>query len=99
MESTLLEHPAIAEVAVVPERDPEGLEKPIAHVVLKAGCDADAPMEEVQRQFTKERLAPYKCPRAFYFVAELPKTASGKIQRFKLRRKDFPAGNSRRPQP
>ena len=88
----MLEHPAIAEVAVVPERDPAGLEKPIAHVVLKAGCDADAPMEEVQRQFTKERLAPYQCPRAFYFVSELPKTASGKLQGFKLRRKDFAEG-------
>ncbi|OFW36313.1 MAG: hypothetical protein A3J28_17900 [Acidobacteria bacterium RIFCSPLOWO2_12_FULL_60_22] len=68
-------------------------------MVLKAGCDAGAPMEEVLRQFTIERLAPYKCPRAFYFVSELPKTASGKLQRFKLRRKDFATGNSRRPQP
>ncbi|MBI4464423.1 MAG: benzoate-CoA ligase family protein, partial [Acidobacteria bacterium] len=85
VESTLLEHPAVAEASVVAERDQQGLEKPVAYVVLKAGGQTAAQMEHELREFTKNRLAPYKCPKAFYFVSDLPKTASGKIQRFKLR--------------
>ncbi|MCH7978055.1 MAG: benzoate-CoA ligase family protein [Acidobacteria bacterium] len=85
VESTLLEHPDVAEVSVVPERDPGGLEKPIAYVVLKTGSQGGAPMEQELRQFAKQHLAPYKCPKSFYFVPDLPKTATGKIQRFKLR--------------
>ena len=85
VESTLLAHPAVAEASVVAERDQEGLEKPIAYVVLKSGLAADAAMEQALRAFARERLAVYKCPKTFHFVSELPKTATGKIQRFKLR--------------
>ena len=85
VESTLLEHSAVAEVSVVPERDAGGLEKPIAYVVLKSGLQGGAPMEEQIRQFAKQHLAPYKCPKSVHFISELPKTATGKIQRFKLR--------------
>jgi len=90
VEGTLLEHPAIAEVSVVAEFDAAGLEKPIAYVVLKVGFEAGETMEHELRNFTRERLAVYKCPKAFRFVDELPKTASGKIQRFKLRMQGAP---------
>lgn len=85
VESTLLAHPAVAEASVVAERDEQGLEKPVAYVVLKAGFEANDGMAQQLRSFTRERLAVYKCPKAFHFVSELPKTATGKIQRFKLR--------------
>ena len=85
VESTLLAHPAVAEASVVADRDEQGLEKPVAYVVLKSGVSADESTAEQLRAFTRERLAVYKCPKAFLFVSELPKTATGKIQRFKLR--------------
>jgi acyl-coenzyme A synthetase/AMP-(fatty) acid ligase len=85
VESALIEHPAVAEASVIAERDATGLEKPIAYIVLKTGFEADPSIEQQLRQFTRERLAVYKCPKAFHFVPELPKTATGKIQRFKLR--------------
>lgn len=90
VESTLLEHPAVAEASVVAERDSEGLEKPIAYVVLRSGFQPGESLQHELRQFTKGRLAPYKCPKAFYFVADLPKTATGKTQRFKLRLQGAP---------
>jgi len=85
VESTLLAHPAVAEASVVAERDGQGLEKPIAYVVLKAGHEASDRITHELRSFTRERLAVYKCPKSFHYVKELPKTATGKIQRFKLR--------------
>jgi acyl-coenzyme A synthetase/AMP-(fatty) acid ligase len=85
VESVLLEHAAVAEASVVAERDVQGLEKPAAHIVLKNGFAADAKMVADLRQFASSRLASYKCPRIFHFTPELPKTATGKIQRFKLR--------------
>jgi benzoate-CoA ligase len=77
----------VAEASVVAERDGQGLEKPIAYVVLKSGHSPDDGMAQELRSFTRERLAVYKCPKSFHFVTELPKTASGKIQRFKLRQR------------
>ena len=65
--------------------DDEGLTKTRAYVVLKSGASAD---ETELKAFVKERLAPYKYPRRIDFIAELPKTATGKIQRFKLREKE-----------
>ena len=62
--------------------DAEGLTKTKAFVVLKAGASAD---EAELKAFVKDKLAPYKYPRLITFVTELPKTATGKIQRFKLR--------------
>ena len=85
VESTLLAHPAVAEASVVAERDRAGLEKPIAYVVLKSGHEAGDGMAKQLRDFVRERLAVYKCPKSFHFVKELPRTATGKIQRFKLR--------------
>ena len=82
VESTLMQHPAVLESAVVGHEDTDGLIKAKAFVVLKPGQSASA--AELQA-FVKAQLAPYKCPRVIEFLTELPKTATGKIQRFKLR--------------
>ena len=82
VEATLVKHPAVLEVAVIGIEDDEGLTKAKAFVVLKPGQHAD---EAALKAFVKDRLAPYKYPRLIEFLGELPKTATGKIQRFKLR--------------
>jgi benzoate-CoA ligase len=82
VESTLVQHPAILEAAVIGKQDSDGLTKTKAFIVLKAGQRLT--QDEV-KDFVKNRLAPYKYPRFIQFVAELPKTATGKIQRFRLR--------------
>jgi benzoate-CoA ligase len=82
VESTLVQHPAILEAAVIGKADTDGLTKTKAFIVLKAGQSLT---EEDVKVFVKERLAPYKYPRFVEFIAELPKTATGKIQRFRLR--------------
>ena len=82
VESTLIQHEAVLEAAVIGVTDDEGLTKTKAYVVLKSGQSAtDAEL----KAFVKDRLAPFKYPRVIEFIAELPKTATGKIQRFKLR--------------
>ena len=82
VEATLVQHPAVLEAAVIGVPDAEGLTKTKAFVVLKPGAHAtDAEL----KAFVKDKLAPYKYPRQIEFVADLPKTATGKIQRFKLR--------------
>ena len=85
VESTLQQHPAVLEAAVIGIPDAEGLTKTKAFVVLKPGQQAD---EAALKAFVKERLAPYKYPRLIEFIDELPKTATGKIQRFRLREKE-----------
>ena len=85
VEATLVQHPAVLEAAVIGRQDAEGLTKTKAFVVLKAGASAD---EAELKTFVKDRLAPYKYPRFIEFVADLPKTATGKIQRFKLRERE-----------
>jgi benzoate-CoA ligase len=82
VEATLVQHPAILEAAVIGKTDAEGLTKTKAFVVLKPGQALD---EDGVKAFCKAHLAPYKYPRYIEFVQELPKTATGKIQRFKLR--------------
>ena len=77
-----MSHPAVLEVAVIGAKDADQLVKPKAYVVLKSGANATA--VELQAH-VKQHLAPYKYPRWIAFVGELPKTATGKIQRFKLR--------------
>ncbi len=82
VEATLVQHPAVLEAAVIGVPDAEGLTKTKAFVVLKPGATAtDAEL----KAFVKDKLAPYKYPRQIVFVTDLPKTATGKIQRFKLR--------------
>ncbi len=82
VEACLMTHVAVLEVAVIGSPDADGLIKPRAYVVLKSGQSASV---EVLRAHVKHHLAPYKTPRWIEFVQELPKTATGKIQRFKLR--------------
>jgi benzoate-CoA ligase len=85
VESTLVQHPAVLEAAVIGVNDADGLTKTKAYVVLKA--DAKASEDEL-KAFVKDRLAPYKYPRQIEFITELPKTATGKIQRFRLRERE-----------
>jgi benzoate-CoA ligase len=82
VESVLVAHEAVLEAAVVAKEDREGLTKPCAFVVLKPGCVVSG--QDLQRH-VKSRLAPYKYPRWIEFVTALPKTVTGKIQRFRLR--------------
>ncbi|MHB8419077.1 MAG: benzoate-CoA ligase family protein [Myxococcales bacterium] len=85
VEQAIAAHPAVLEAAVVGHPDGEGLIKPKAFVVLKGGSPGSEALAAELKAFVKERLAPYKYPRWIEFVAELPKTATGKVQRFKLR--------------
>jgi len=85
VEATLMQHPAVLESAVIGVQDAEGLTKTKAYVVLKQGQQADA---QALQAFVKQRLAAYKYPRFIEFIDELPKTATGKIQRFRLREKE-----------
>jgi benzoate-CoA ligase len=89
VEATLVQHPSVLEAAVIGAPDADGLVKTKAYVVLKGGASADE--GELQR-FVKDRLAPYKYPRTIEFIAELPKTATGKIQRFRLREREAGGG-------
>jgi len=82
VEAALVGHPAVLEAAVVGKEDEQKLVKPKAYVVLKPGTKAS---EDELKAYVKEKLAPYKYPRWIEFANELPKTATGKIQRFKLR--------------
>ena len=85
VESTLISHPAVVECAVVAKADQSDLYKPKAFVVLKPEYEPSAAMEQELIQYAREKMADYKRPRWVEFVEELPKTATGKIQRFKLR--------------
>jgi benzoate-CoA ligase len=85
VEATLVQHPAVLEAAVIGVIDADGLTKTKAFVVLIDGQNAD---EATLKAFVKDKLAPYKYPRQIAFVSDLPKTATGKIQRFKLREQE-----------
>jgi 4-hydroxybenzoate-CoA ligase len=84
VDSALITHPAVLEAAVVPEADPEGLLKPKAFVVLRAGAPTHG-LQEALKEHVKQKIGPWKYPRWIDVVESLPKTATGKIQRFKLR--------------
>jgi benzoate-CoA ligase len=87
VEAVLVTHPSVLECAVIGTADADGLVKPHAFVALRAhiGKESHDALEVELRALAKEKLAPYKTPRWFTFVRELPKTATGKIQRFLLR--------------
>ena len=87
VESALIAHPGVLEAAVVGAPDEDDLIKPKAFVVLGDGVAASDDLAHELKGFVKERLAPYKYPRWIEFTETLPKTATGKIQRFKLRQK------------
>jgi benzoate-CoA ligase len=85
VEAALLSHPAVLEAAVIGKADDGDLVKPLAFVVLNTGFDPTDSLASELKQWVKSRLAPYKYPRWIQFSAALPKTATGKIQRFRLR--------------
>jgi len=85
VESALLQHEAVLECAVIGQPDKDDLIKPKAYIVLREEITADEALADEIKAFVKQTLAGYKYPRWIEFTAELPKTATGKIQRFKLR--------------
>ena len=85
VESALLAHEKVLETAVVGHKDDDGLVKPKAFIILKDEVEPGDAVAEELKGFVKDRLAPFKYPRWIDFVDDLPKTATGKIQRFKLR--------------
>ena len=85
VENALLGHPNVAEAAVVGATDARGLTYAVAHVALRAGCEESSELAEEIRSHVKARLVSHKVPREIRFCGELPKTVTGKIQRFKLR--------------
>jgi benzoate-CoA ligase len=85
VEACLVEHDAVLEAAVVGCEDADGLTKPRAFCVLKNGAAAGEGLATELREHVKQRLTGYKAPRWLEFVDDLPKTSTGKIQRFRLR--------------
>ncbi len=85
IEAQLVSHPKVLEAAVIGAPDAAGLVKPEAYVVLREGVPLGPALSDELMLHCKSHLAPYKFPRQIHFVAELPKTATGKIQRFRLR--------------
>ena len=94
IESGLMAHDAVLEAAVIGTEDADGLTRCKAFVVLKPGVDPGTGLHEVLRQFLKTRLAPHKVPREITLLDELPKTPTGKIQRFRLRERERAAAGA-----
>ncbi|MCK6450593.1 MAG: benzoate-CoA ligase family protein [Alphaproteobacteria bacterium] len=99
IEAKLIEHPKVLEAAIVGRPDTDELVKPEAFIVLKNAADAGTALEEELKRHCRDGLAPYKYPRWFNFVPELPKTATGKIQRYRLRAAAAPAAGPERQRP
>ena len=85
VENAMLALPLIAEAAVVASRDAHGLVRPVAYLVVRDAAEPSPRMAREILHHLRARLASFKCPQEFHFLAELPKTATGKIQRFRLR--------------
>ncbi|HWM40030.1 MAG TPA: AMP-binding protein [Streptomyces sp.] len=85
VEEALLRHPDVAEAAVVGRADERRGQSVVAHVVLREGAGEGSVMTEALREFVTAELTPYKCPREIVFASSLPRTPTGKLQRFLLR--------------
>jgi acyl-coenzyme A synthetase/AMP-(fatty) acid ligase len=85
VENALLGHPDVAEAAVIGATNAAGLMRAVAFVVVRANAFANEDLVRGLKEHVRERLHHYKCPDEIHFCAELPKTATGKIQRFRLR--------------
>jgi 4-hydroxybenzoate-CoA ligase len=94
VEAALASHEAVLEAAVIGKEDADGITKPKAFVVLKSGYMADDRFFETIKLHVKERAGPWKFPRWIELRPDLPKTATGKIQRFKLRDEELAAGKA-----
>ncbi|MFI6108842.1 AMP-binding protein [Streptomyces sp. NPDC051310] len=90
VEDALLAHPDVVEAAVVGRPDELRGQVAVAYTVVREGAARDGAAAEALRGFVKTRLAPYKCPREIVFLDALPRTATGKLQRFRLRAQDAP---------
>ncbi|GLO15480.1 AMP-binding protein [Pseudomonas putida] len=99
VESALIEHPAVIEAAVIGKPDPERTELIKAFVVLAGGYNGSAELEETLRQHVRQRLYAHAYPREIEFVSELPKTPSGKLQRFILRNQEVAKQNAQQATP
>jgi benzoate-CoA ligase len=88
VEATLMKHAAVLEAALIGAPDADGITRSKAFVVLKPGQSPSQALEDELKAFVKGQLAPHKYPRALEFIPELPKTATGKIQRFRLRERE-----------
>jgi 2-aminobenzoate-CoA ligase len=86
VEAALLEHPAVAECGVVAAPDEERGQIVKAYVVLRPGYNGDAAVTKMLQEHVKATIAPYKYPRTIAYVTQLPRTQTGKLQRFELRR-------------
>jgi acyl-coenzyme A synthetase/AMP-(fatty) acid ligase len=85
LENVLIEHASVLECGVGAREDHDGLTKPYAYVVLRPGIAGTRELAAELQQYARSRLADYKRPRWVEFIDELPKTATGKLQRYKLR--------------
>jgi benzoate-CoA ligase len=94
LEHVLLEHPAVLACGVVGRPDGDGLTKPVAYIVLRQGVGATPELAAALQQFARSRLAEYQRPRWVEFVDALPMTATGKVQRFKLRERASAQGGT-----
>jgi acyl-coenzyme A synthetase/AMP-(fatty) acid ligase len=94
VENALTRHPAVQECAVAASPDAERGEVVKAFVVLKEGCSGSSKLVRVLQDFVKQEIAPFKYPRRIEFVAELPRTSSGKISRRLLREAEFARGSA-----
>ena len=99
VESALIEHPAVIEAAVIGKPDPERTELIKAFVVLASGYNGSVELEETLRQHVRQRLYAHAYPREIEFVSELPKTPSGKLQRFILRNQEVAKQNAQQATP
>ena len=95
VESALIAHPAVREAAVVAREDDSGLPKPAAYVVVNENCSPTKDLGHDLQEWVASRIGGYKQPRWVEFLPELPKTATGKLQRFKLREMQTQQAHSR----
>jgi benzoate-CoA ligase len=88
VENVLIQHETVLEAAVIGVEDDQGLVKTSAYVVLRSGFTGNDGIQKTLQDYVKSQLAPFKYPRTIHFVDDLPKTATGKIQRFRLRQRE-----------